>query len=300
MTTRLTCLLTLLLSLVALPATAQKKASKPKSAASAVRKTIKVRTLDEFLKAIGPNRVIEIQDVELHVSDVPAVRTGKYYRYSEEYDGLELVISGVQNLTILGLGPGKSHLVTRPLYGDVLVFDQCTNVTVEKLRAGHGPERGQCTGGVLNFINCKNVTVRACVLYGSGMQGLETSGVNGLKVSDTVIEDCTYHVMTLAGTRNAEFTNCQFRRNQEFDMVNLSDSKAIVFRRCTFEDNTSNGSPGVVEYSLFNTTNTTGVLLERCVLRRNRFAHFGTDRAALTMTMLTLEGNTFGVDDFLR
>ena len=58
----------------------------------------------------------------LYLSLIFRQESGNNYRFDEENDGYELVIFDVSNLKIIGLGL-KSVKITKPVYGDVLVFE---------------------------------------------------------------------------------------------------------------------------------------------------------------------------------
>jgi hypothetical protein len=76
--------------------------------------------------------------------------------------------------------------------------------------AGHGPEKGGCTGGVLNFSDSKNISVKNSVLFGSGTEGITAEKVKNLNCNNTIIRGCTYSIMRLNNCTKIKFNNCEF------------------------------------------------------------------------------------------
>ena len=58
--------------------------------------------------------------------------------WKNEYDGGELALYGIENLTIRGLvESGNVEIVVEPRYVSVITFDNCSNIVIEHLTAGH-------------------------------------------------------------------------------------------------------------------------------------------------------------------
>lgn len=262
-------------------------------------KLIIVDNADQFVDAIGSDRTIQLQGSTIFLSNVMSSERGTNYRFDEEYDGHELVIFGVKNLKIVGLGPKPVKIITKPVYGDVIAFDNCENVTIENVDAGHGPEKGGCTGGVFNLKNCKNVAINNSILYGSGMEGITAEAVTNLKCNNTIIRGCTYSIMSLNNCKKFEFNNCEFTDNKEFDLVNISNCNGVKFVSCDF----SNNSTGIEEYSdfsLFNVTKSTSVLLKDCRVESNQTVFFCKKANTIEMSNTKLENNSFTKGRFME
>lgn len=171
-----------------------------------------VRTADEFLAAIGSNRTIVIDTPLLDLSTASdyGVLGGEHYFWRDWYDGPELVIRDVQNLSIRAAGddPAACTVTAVPRYANVLAFLDSSGIRVSGLTAGHTEGQGACTGGVLLFENCKDVAVSDCRLYGCGILGIEASFCSELKVKNCEIYDCSQGGVRLYETRGAAFTGC--------------------------------------------------------------------------------------------
>lgn len=185
-------------------------------------KEVHVNTVDEFLKAIGPDTVIYIDAAQLNLTQatgygsttfedwsVPEFGTG-YYAWGSCYDGAELYIGNVDNFHITG-----GEIVTEPRYANVLSYYDCSNISLDNVKLGHTPEQGECTGGVLNFIGVSNIIVESCDLYGCGILGISTANVKGLHVQNTLIHDCSYGAAVLNDTENAAFISCSIENCPE-------------------------------------------------------------------------------------
>jgi polygalacturonase len=185
-------------------------AAGPARAESASGSVETVSSVDGFLAAIGSDRVIELAPGAYDLSaasDYGGESANSCYVWNKSYDGYELEIRGVQNLTIRGAGKGSSSIAAMPRYANVLRFSGCENVSVEALTAGHTTEPGFCTGGVLEFENCERTSVSACGLYGCGILGVRAMNCNDLTVSDSEIYECSYGAVSLDHCRNVRVEN---------------------------------------------------------------------------------------------
>ncbi len=188
----------------------------------------RVSTVDELLAAIAPDTVIELAPGTFDLSS--ASNYGEdthslYYSWNEVYDGYELVLYNVQNLTIRGAGPGETILTAVPRYANVLRFSGCQGMRVEALTAGHTTEPGFCTGGVLYFDGCENSTVDACGLYGCGILGVQARDCTGLTVKNSDIYECSYGAVSLHQCRNVQIEGCDIHDHgkREGDAMFLFD-----------------------------------------------------------------------------
>ncbi|GAB4341543.1 MAG: hypothetical protein OHK0038_21270 [Flammeovirgaceae bacterium] len=255
-------------------------------------KVVKVDNVNEFLDAIGSNKIIQLQGSPIMLSNVSPKKIGKNYRYSQEYDGHELVIFGVYNLKIVGVSTLPVKIITKPLYGDVIVFENCNNITIENVDAGHSPEKGQCTGGVFNFLNSKYITINNSIMYGSGIEGITAENVTKLTCNNSIIKECTYSIMSLQNCKQFEFNNCEFKNNQEFDLIKINNCKEIKYNLCLFSNNKT-GNEQYDEYSLFNVVESSLVQLKNCIIINNTVPYFCNDENALEIKETELKNNIF-------
>jgi len=156
--------------------------------------------------------------------------------FSEEiFDGRQLVLKGIRQLTIQG---GKDcHIVVEPRYSFVLKFIDCEDLTLDNLTLGH-TQGGHCEGGVLRLWECSNVSINHCDMYGCGTYGIEATYSGYLNLSSSVIHDCTYGILQMNYCHHFLFEDCDFLHNREFDLVTTYDGcEEILFQGCRFAGN---------------------------------------------------------------
>jgi len=169
------------------------------------QKQVTVTTADEFLAAIAPDTeiVVDASLIVLNEATGYGEAKGPYYYWSQTYDGPELYIAGVSNLTIRGGGEDHAANVISsvPRYSNVLNFLNCSNILVKGLTAGHTEEKGYCTGGVLLFLNCQEVLVEDCGLFGCGTLGVTGDRSRNIQIVNNDIYECT--------DGGVKFSNCE-------------------------------------------------------------------------------------------
>lgn len=189
---------------------------------------VEVTTVDEFLDVIGPDRTIVLDGANFNLTQADnygGIGT-EFYSWEETYDGPQLVIHDVNNLTIKAkdTDPAATTLEALPRYANVIVFKNCQNVTVEGFTAGHTKEKGECSGGVIYFSECEKMRVDSMRLYGCGVTGIETFMCTEIDVINTEIYECSYGGAYFSVTNDISFTDC-----------NIHDvpSPALTFSDCT-------------------------------------------------------------------
>ena len=155
---------------------------------------ITVRNEMELIRALGSNRVITVAEgsyINLSkvlefsvqrkiagVADLGMISETEAFTgvmaIGSEFSGMEMNIIHLNNLEIVGAGEERPKIVIEPHYSNVLTFTNCNGITLRHLEIGH-TEEGYCTGGVLNFNNCKNIKIDDCDLYGCGTEGITAS-----------------------------------------------------------------------------------------------------------------------------
>ncbi len=188
---------------------------------------VEVTTVDEFLEVIGPDRTIVLDGTNFDLTkakDYGGIGT-EFYSWEETYDGPQLVIHDVKNLTIKAKNPdpAATTLEALPRYANVLVFKNCGNVTVEGFTAGHTKEQGACSGGVIYFSECEKSRVENMRLYGCGVTGVDAFMCTGVDVINTEIYECSYGAVYFSMTTDINFKDC-----------NIHDvpSPALAFSEC--------------------------------------------------------------------
>ena len=185
--------------------------------------TVEAATVDELLSAIASNTRIVLTGKTYDLSAATESLDGANYCWEEAADGPELVIFGVDNMTIESSdGILTGHTITAaPRYANVLRFEGCTNLRLAGFTAGHTPEPGYCSGGVLRFDNCDTVTVENCGLYGCGVLGVWAVSCGDIQVKGCDIYECSWGGISLEYVSGASIENCTFR--------NLEGENIMVF-----------------------------------------------------------------------
>ena len=179
------------------------------------QETVVVKTADEFLAALGSNKDIVIDTPLLDLSTATSYQSqiaGEGYYWTDPFDGPELTICELDNLTIRGKDGKAANVISAvPRYAQVLRFQNCSNVTVEDLTAGHTKEPGYCIGGVLDFEGCGNVTVTNTGLFGCGTIGIIGNQCRNMELTDNEIYECSYGGISLGQVKYANMKGNTFR-----------------------------------------------------------------------------------------
>lgn len=174
---------------------------------------VTVTTTDELLAAIGPDRTIVLEGDTFALSDASDYggMGGLYFYWEDEFDGPQLVITGVSGLTIRAAAedPAATTLTAEPRYANVIQFRDCSDVTISGFTMGHTLAPGYCTGGVLDFESCSGVTLISCRMYGCGVLGLRAWTCSDIRAEDCEIYDCSFGGVELGGCQGVTFTGCR-------------------------------------------------------------------------------------------
>ncbi len=164
--------------------------TEPTSASDAVS----VHNVDELLAAIAPDTVIQLEPGTYNLSGAKGYglpSESSYYAWTEKYDGFELMLQNVKNLTIRGSGKVNTTLECDPRSASVINLKNCENVTLEDFTAGHTLELGQCSSGVIYLQNCTGVGMNRLGIYGCGMIGLQAADSKDISLADSDVYDCS-------------------------------------------------------------------------------------------------------------
>ena len=216
------------------------------------RDVIRVSTVDEFLDAIGPNRVIELAAGTYDLSTAEGyggTTESPYYVWNRVFEEdrsvqAELVLQNLENLTIRGAGMGETVIAAVPRYANVMKFSGCEGVTVSDLTAGHTQEPGFCSGGVLLFDVCRDIMVDACGLYGCGTVGVQARDCIGLMVRGSDIYECSYSAVEVRSCREVLVEDCDIRdhgvkagQGSAMSLLSASYSEGFTVYRSRIHDN---------------------------------------------------------------
>ena len=148
----------------------------------------------------------------------------------------ELLIAGLHNITIRAAKPGElTEIVCEPRQANVLSFMNCHDITIDGVTMGHTIEPGYCSGSVLNFDRCSDITLTNVDLYGCGAYGIYANECYYLVLDNSIIRECTYGCVSTTGTYSMFFTNDEFRDCEGYNMLEFFYS-AAEFQNCSFEN----------------------------------------------------------------
>ena len=153
----------------------------------AAQDQISVASSGELVQALVSNRTILLAPGQYLVSEAAQIGNPAV-SWEETFDGPELVITGLSNLTLRA--QRGATLLASPRYAFVLVFVGCRNLVLEGLTLGH-TEQGECVGGVLRLDACGRVRIQSCDLFGSGVVGLDAADSTGITIRASTIRDCS-------------------------------------------------------------------------------------------------------------
>ena len=208
---------------------------------------IAVSTAEEFVAALGSNRRILLNEGLYNLSEVsPAYINSSNVSFIESYDGVELTLNGVHNLTIQGAGKNKSELVITPRYAFVMKFEDCSNIAINNIKAGHTPERGYCAGGVFSFEDSMDIQIDNTDMYGCGTVGLHLALVANMKVTNSTVYDCTEGIVAAYNCAKIMFKDCVFKDNHAFTMVKVWMTHGFSIDSCEFSNNSAEYYPDAV------------------------------------------------------
>jgi len=214
---------------------------------------IHVSSTEEFLEAIAPGVTIFVEPGYYNMSEyLKEVQMRKDYDWNAEYpyvkledcyDGVEVVIKNADDLTIMGDAESlaQTEIVVEPRYAAVLSFINCCDLNLSFLTMGH-TETGDCSGNVLNFYGCKNITLSAMDLYGCGVYAIETGkGTGDLYVYSSTLRDCSYGSLNIAeGVGIFEFHDCTFTGSCWGGSYDNSVDSELYFYNCIFGEEETN------------------------------------------------------------
>jgi len=200
---------------------------------------VTVSTAEELIAALGSNKRIFLEEGTYNLTAVsPSYINNPSVYFQEIYDGPELQLDGIHNLTIQGIGNSPSEIVVEPRYSFVMNFINCSNISIESIKAGH-TEGGYCTGGVFSFENSSGIQINDTQMYGCGTIGLSLLRVSDMKVTDSVIYECTYGIMYVGYSSDILFKDCVFRDNTGFIMVDIGQTNGFTIDFCQFLRNST-------------------------------------------------------------
>jgi polygalacturonase len=247
---------------------------------------VRVRDTGELVQALASNRTVLLAPGTYKVSEVvqtanPAVS------WSPAFDGPELVITGLSNLTLRA--EGGATLLASPRYAFTLTFVDCRNLVLEGLTLGH-TEEGYCAGGVVRLDTCEKVRIQGCDLFGSGTVGVDAVECTGISLRDSTIRDCTSGAFWATRVRDLRLERTRITGNVASPLL-MIDSSWVVLESCWIERNTG-------EWLFWIEGDSGQVALPGSLIRFNQVDNLSYESSLEPDLSLTrFEGNAFEVEE---
>lgn len=250
-----------------------------------------VSNVRELMDAIVPGAVITLPEGAMNLNSVEDVSYQTTYCWWESVeDGYQLVISGVENLTIQGAGKDASRIQTDPRYAAVLKFENCSGLRLEGFTIGHTEQAGPCEGSVIELGDCRDVTmedlgifgcgnvgvsaqqcqnlsIRLCDIYTCSSMGLSLGEVNGCRVTGSILRDLgsatsgeAYCAVSAWGGQDLLIEDTVFSGITAANLVSVSQNTRLS--GCTFRNN--NLSDAVFSVSAAGTDGYLDLTIDNC------------------------------------
>lgn len=245
---------------------------------------VEVDTAYELLNSINDNTIIKLTSYTYNLSTVTSINNSFVQKqtYNDGY-----VIYGVKNLTI----EGYAEILIDDKYADVLSFDSCSDITLDKLTVGHSSDIGeyQCDGAVISANGCTNLTINDCNLFGCGSIGLDLTNSSKVLVNTTNIYDCNFAAVSLWGsTVQANSCNIYDISTDDYGAICKLNESTATFDKCTLKDNLCTT---FIENNYRSTLS-----FSNCTLNNNSFEVLTNDESGLAFSNCTLKQNTGAFD----
>lgn len=254
-------------------------------------KEVVVKNTKELLENIGPDKTIILKAGDYNLLE-PMIYDNEYIEFEEVFDGFQLVINNVNNLTFKGESAGKVNLLIHPRYANVLNFRNCNNINISNVVAGHYPDEGYCTGGVLAFDDSKNINIDNSELFGCGTEGVTLHNIENFTFTNSIIKECSYGIMTLSNCKNIKFNNSQFHDNREFNLINLMECTDVEFNKCKIYNNRTDNNYYSYNY-LFWIDEYSNVIVNECNIYDNKVNYLANTEENITFKNVNFSNNDF-------
>lgn len=204
------------------PATLPAVDPQPVATETAAAQAVAVTNAKDFMDAIVPGATIALPEGVLDLTlDDNADYATPYCWWESVYDGYQLVISGVENLTIQGIGRDASRIQVSPRYAAVLKFENCFGLHLEGFTIGHTQQAEACEGSVIELGDCRDVALEDLGIFGCG-----NVGVNAFQCQDLNIRLCDIYTCSSMGLNLGEVTGCRVTGSTIRDLGSVSSGEA--------------------------------------------------------------------------
>lgn len=226
---------------------------------------VTVGTAQEFVNAIGSNKRILLKPGVYNLSDIEQINNAdNSVTWKTVYDGKELNIQDIHDLTIEGMDSGKVEIKVAPRFANIMNFTNVSNVTIKNIIAGHTPAPYECNAGVLKFNNSNDISIINSELYGCGSIGLDLNNVKRLEASNCKIDHCSLRAIQIYNSEAIKFTESKLVNHEAYsNIIMINGSKDITFEKCEMADNNNFG------WSFIEASGKSNILLDKCVIKNN-------------------------------
>jgi hypothetical protein len=181
-------------------------------------------------------------------------------------------------------------MLIEPRYSWVLRFDDCKNISFENFTMGH-TAGGYCSGGVLRFSNCEDITLTKCILFGCGTEGLYLENVKKFNFVHSAIRECSQDLLSLINSQDILFDYSLFTKTGQFELINITSCSNVVFSHCSITKNHNNAT---YVMNLFNISGKcSGIEVSNSEILDNRVGSFANDESKITLKNNKIHKNDF-------
>lgn len=234
---------------------------------------------------IALSEKVKTFDITNICNEVSVKKLFNDYKYYENvYNGYELHLTGITNMEING--NGDQHIIAKTTYANVITFNKCSDITINNIKFGH-KLHGECCGGVLKFVGCKNITIRNCDMYGCGVVGIECIGCESIHIIDSNIYSCSYQIMVLDESKRIIFEGSSFHHNKEFDLICARKSN-LTLLDCDICFNSTNK-----DSSLFSVDPSSVIDIIGGEIHDNDLAYFSNNNKVISLKNVEDYSNTY-------
>lgn len=257
---------------------------------------VSVSSAEELLNSIESNKKIILSPGIYNISAVSDVQN-LCVQKQEYWDNTFLgayTIKNVENMTI----EGDAEIVIDDKMGDVLRFENCNDVTLRGLTIGHTTsyEEYQCEGAVTRFLECNNITIDNCNLFGCGAFGVLASSTPNIMISGSKIYDCSYTGIWLTDYSTAVVEKTEFCDSNHTSGFIRADCSLISLVDCNIHDIVCKYFGDFIEIN--DISERPAVNITNCSFKNNTFAEI-TNLALTTSVVFnncTFENNTGNIE----
>ena len=217
-------------------------------------KTVTVKTVPQFLKAIKPNTTIKLNMATL---DLTKYVNKKYTNYTK-WKNQTLIIKGVKNFSIIGIKKSPTKIVIK-----------------DKSKSDE-----EATNDI-KFQSCSKVTLKKLLFYKMA-DGIEFYNVYSTKLESVTVDKSIYGLIYAIAAK-VSFKKCTFKNTNGATMITADidnknyENSILKFDTCTIKNNVSYQDEE--EFFPFIELSSTSLEFKKCTIKSNKAYAFVYDNA---------------------